>query len=106
VRASLRAWLQLNYTGLVAAARVRQIGYALRVPFGTFRQQFATTIADSLANDDDVSAVRKILDNAISTAGLSTSAPLYALGATRVFLRSEVRECGECACLLTNASRR
>jgi hypothetical protein len=82
---------QLRYTGVVAAARVRAAGYALRLPFAEFVERFKTTTAAELAGLDARAAAAAI---AQSVCALSSSlsprsggGDLFQIGRTRVFLK-------------------
>jgi hypothetical protein len=81
---------QLRYTGVVAAARVRAAGYALRLPFGEFVERFKSTTAAELAGLDGRAASIAIAQSVCSTA-LSPrgggGGDLFQIGRTRVFLK-------------------
>ena len=78
--------LQLRYSGVLETIRVRQQGYALRIPFEDFVSRYkvcAFKIADSIPTTQE--GCMMILDKAIGPDG-------WAIGVTRVFVKAAQTE--------------
>ncbi|KAL5482212.1 hypothetical protein EMCRGX_G022508 [Ephydatia muelleri] len=70
---------QLSYTGMLETARIRQAGYAYRLPFAEFAQRYDVLLSPRYTSADPVTSCRGILHYAKITD--------YQIGKTKIFLK-------------------